>query len=83
MQKKIKKKAGKKNQVRQARQVLTAAQEIKIRLHTTNQIMAAAAQVLTTEFRFTPDQCVTFSEKITEQIRANNQNVDETAVEGE
>ena len=79
MQKKIKKKPTRK----QIKQVLSAAQQTQIRVDTANQIMAAAAQVLVRDYGFTPDQCVTFSEKITEQIRANNQNVDETAVEEE
>ena len=79
MQKKIKKKPTRK----QIKQVLSAAQQTQIRVDTANQIMAAAAQVLVRDYGFTPDQCVTFSKKITEQIRANNQNVDETAVEGE
>lgn len=79
MQKKIKKKPTRK----QIKQVLSAAQQTQIRVDTANQIMAAAAQVLVRDYGFTPDQCVTFSKKITEQIRANNQNVDETAVEEE
>ena len=68
---------------KEIKQVLSAAQQTQIRVDTANQIMAAAAQVLVRDYGFTPDQCVTFSKKITEQIRANNQNVDETAVEEE
>ena len=79
MKKRIKEKPTRK----EIKQVLSAAQQTQIRVDTANQIMAAAAQVLVRDYGFTPDQCVAFSEKITEQIWANNQDDDETAVEGE
>lgn len=77
MQKKIKKKVTK----RQLREIFSETQQRQIRLDSANQIMAAAAQVLTRDFAFTPEQCVEFSSKVAEQIRVNNEAGDDEEVD--